>query len=463
MTGSNKQRTPSPKFHSLRSSTLLPSLSLLLLLGHIAAQAQLPAGTRDASQTPVTESDPLRTQAAAALDQRDYPTALKLLTALVDKAPTDAHLLYDLASTQDALEQTSNAEATYRRAIAADPDFFEPRLALGFLLARNQRPADARTELNASVSLPKADPALKALALRALARLDQTAHPPNIAAARDHLLAALKLSPETPDDILLSSDLAQQAGDLPAAESAAQRLLASQPQNPAAIASLGHILILQNKAPEAEALLAPALAQHPDNGALTAQLAAAYAAQDTPDKQAQAVALVEKLHSASPSDSSISRLLARLYSRNGQYDKAEALYATLVATTPGDPVLLDDRADALIHLGRYTDAEALLKRAVAEPAAFPSPDDLASAASHLAFASSQNNDPATTLRALEIRAKLQPQSPSTLFLSATAYDKLHQVRQASDLYKQFLSVANGKFPNEEWEARHRLLSLEHTK
>jgi hypothetical protein len=58
---------------------------------------------------------------------------------------------------------------------------------------------------------------------------------------------------------------------------------------------------------------------------------------------------------------------------------------------------------------------------------------------------------------------VQPQSPSSLFLAATAHDKLHQVRQATDLYKQFLSVANGKFPDEEWEARHRLITLEHMK
>ena len=56
-----------------------------------------------------------------------------------------------------------------------------------------------------------------------------------------------------------------------------------------------------------------------------------------------------------------------------------------------------------------------------------------------------------------------PQSPSSLFLAATAHDKLHQVKLASDLYKQFLSVADGKFPDEEWEARHRLITLEHMK
>jgi hypothetical protein len=67
------------------------------------------------------------------------------------------------------------------------------------------------------------------------------------------------------------------------------------------------------------------------------------------------------------------------------------------------------------------------------------------------------------LQAIEIRDKVLPQSPSSLFLSATAHDKLHQVKQAKDLYKQFLSVANGKFPDEEWEARHRLITLENMK
>ncbi len=94
------------------------------------------------------------------------------------------------------------------------------------------------------------------------------------------------------------------------------------------------------------------------------------------------------------------------------------------------------------------------------PEVFSNQEDLGEAASTLAFAASENNDPKTTLQALEIRAKVLPQSPSSLFLAATAHDKLHQVKQASELYKQFLSVANGKFPNEEWEAKHRLLTLE---
>jgi tetratricopeptide (TPR) repeat protein len=139
------------------------------------------------------------------------------------------------------------------------------------------------------------------------------------------------------------------------------------------------------------------------------------------------------------------------------------LYTTLAASSPQDPTLLDDSADTLIHLKRYAEAEALLQRAVAKPDAFLSKEDLGNAASHLAFAASANNDPKATLQALTLRATVLPNSPSALFLEATAHDKLHQTKQATDLYKQFLSVANGKFPDEEWEARHRLIALEHTK
>lgn len=425
------------------------------------AQAQLPAGTTDTtsaqtqSQTP---QDPLREQANAALDQHDFPAALKLLTNLTTKYPTDAHLLYDLGFTQESLDQTSSAAETYRRAIAADPKYFEPHLSLGLLLARTGQHDQARTELLAATTLtPSTDPALKARAWRALARLDQSARPTD---ASDELLAAMKISPETPDDIILSGELAEASGDLPGAEAAYRRLLSADPQNPTATAALVHLLQREKKSDQAEALLTAALAKNPDDPTLNAQLASLYEARNEPDK---AIPIVEKLHTANPADPALTRLLARLYSDNSQFDKAAPLYATLTNLYPSDPTLVTDRADALIHLRQFAEAESILKRAVAQPSAFPTKDDLGLAASHLAFAASANNDPNGTLQALEIRDKVLTQSPSSLFLAATAHDKLHQVKEASDLYKQFLSVANGKFPDEEWQARHRLVTLEHTR
>ena len=447
----------------LRSHAVsLPAILIFFcLLSGGTLHAQLPAGTTDTtapkSQTP-SQQDPLREQANDALDQHNFPAALKLLTTLVAKYPTDAHLLYDLGFTQEALDQTSNAADNYRRAAAADPKYFEPHLSLGLLLARTGQHDQARAELLTATTLtPSNDPALKARAWRALARLDQSNRPSD---ASDELLAAMKISPETPDDIILSGELAEASGDLPAAEAAYRRLLAADPKNPDATASLVHLLQREKKSDQAEAMLTAALAKNPDDPTLNAQLASLYDSQNQPEK---AIPLVEKLHTSNSSDPSLTRLLAHLYSSNGQFDKAAPLYASLTTAYPSDPTLVTDHADALIHLKQFAEAETILKRTVAQPSAFPTKDDLALAASHLAFAASANNDPATTLQALSIRDKVQPQSPSSLFLAATAHDKLHQVKLASDLYKQFLSVANGKFPDEEWQARHRLVTLEHTR
>ncbi len=448
----------------LRPLQVVPALIFSTLLLAATSFAQLPPGTTDTTTQPQAQPDPLLAQANQALDKQDYPTALKLLTTLTEKSPNDPHLLYDLAFTQDALAQTpaqvTAAETTYRRAIAADPKYFDPHLGLGLLLARTGKFTLARAELLQATALTTGDPLLRARAYRALARIDQASNP---ATASDELLSALKLSPETPDDVLLSGELAEASGDPAAAEAAYRRVLAVNPLNHDATADLTHLLLHQQKPDQAEALLTAALANDPDNPTLNAQLASLYEKQNKP---AQAIPIVEKLHTVHPADSAITRLLARLYNDNQQYDQAATLYAALVAATPGDspdPTLLDDYSDTLIRLKKFAEAEALLKRAVADPSAFPSKEDLGNAAGHLAFAASANNDPNGTLQALTLRATVLPNSPSSLFLEATAHDKLHHTKQATDLYKQFLSVANGQFPNEEWEARHRLIALEHMK
>ena len=436
---------------------ILPAIAFLAVTT-AGMHAQLPAGTIDTTaQTQASSPDPSLTEANAALNRQDFATAARLLAPLAVRNPKDAHLLYDLGLSQDALDQNTAAEHSYRAAIAADANYFDPRLALGLLLARDGKHDPARTELAAAVALPADNQTLKGRAYRALARLDQKSNP---ALASDELLSAMKISPETPDDILLSGELAEASGDSAAAESAYRRLLAADPHNQDAAAALAHLLLQQQKPDQAESLLTAALPKDPGNLTLSAQLATVYQEEGKP---AQAISLVEKLHASHPENPEVTRLLARLYSAGQQYEKAAPLYAALLSNSPADPALLDDSADAQIHLQHFAEAEALLKQAVARPEAFPTKEGLGAAASHLAFAASANNDPQTTLQALSIRATVLANSPSSLFLAATAHDKLRQTKQAADLYKQFLSVANGKFPDEEWEARHRLIALDHTR
>ena len=427
---------------------------LALLLATATLHAQLPAGSQDAAATDSRTTQ--RAIANDALDRQDFPRALKILTPLAEQNPGDARLLYDLAYTQDALDQTTTAETTYHAAIAADPTLIEPHLGLGLLLARTNHPAEAHTELTAAAALPTDAHALKARAYRALARLDLKSSPD---AARDELLEALKLTPETPDDTLMAAELAESAKDPDAAEKAYRSSLSRTPNDPATTAALAHLLT-PTKPAEAEALLNAALTAHAGDTALTAQLAALYAAQN---KYAAAIPLAETLHTANPQDANLTRLLADLYSQSGTPEKADPLFVTLIAARP-TATLLDDRASNLIKLHRYAEAENLLQKSVAAGAvAFPAKEDFGIAASHLAFAASNNGDPQTVLRAVALRATVLPPSPAAMFLSATAYDKLHDFKQAADLYKQFLAAAGEKFPDEEFEARHRLLAIQNRK
>jgi Flp pilus assembly protein TadD len=445
-----------------RSTVLL--LAALLVAPALAAQDFSHPDSEPAPEAALIQ------QANDALAASDFAAALKILTGLNTQTPNNPQVLYDLGLTLEALgpetpapaapdSKVPTAEFYYRQSIAANPLFPAAHVALGLLLARTGRAVEAHSELLTATQLSDAAPALKARALRALAKLDQQASNPTDASAE--LLAALNLTPEAPEDIQLAAEIAESASDLPAAERAYRRYLALDPQDPQAIAALAHVLLAERRPADAEALLAPALAAHPGDPTLTALAARADLASADPAKVAQAAPLLEKLHAANPQDANITRLLARVYLETDHPDQADPLYAALLAAEGAnpDPTLLDDRAEALLRLHRPGAAETLLKQAVANPAALPTRAALADAATHLAFAAAEIDDPRTTLQALALRATVLPPSPSTLYLEASANDSLHQIAKAIDLYKQFLAAAGTEYPDQASQARQRIAVL----
>ena len=319
-------------------------LAALLLTPALAAQDFSHPDSEPAPQAALIQ------QANDALAASDFPAALKILTGLNSQLPNNPQVLYDLGLTLEALgpetptptapdSKIPTAESYYRQSISANPLFAAPHVALGLLLARTARPAEAHSELLTATQLPDAAPALKARAFRALAKLDQQSTPPNPTAASSELLAALNLTPEAPEDILLAAEIAESAADLPAAESAYRRYLAlpEEAGDPQAIAALAHVLLGEHRTADAEALLTPALAAHPADPSLTALLARADISSDDPAKVAQAVPLLEKLHAANPQDANITRLLARVYLDTDHPDQADPLYAALIAAQGDAP------------------------------------------------------------------------------------------------------------------------------
>jgi len=79
----------------------------------------------------------------------------------------------------------------------------------------------------------------------------------------------------------------------------------------------------------------------------------------------------------------------------------------------------------------------------------------------LAFAANENKNYELTIRALNGRTMLNAELPAIcFFLRASAYDHLRDYKQASLDYHHFLEVANGKYPDQEWQATHRLIAIE---
>jgi tetratricopeptide (TPR) repeat protein len=435
-------------------------LTLLPLGSVLSAFAQESSSTQATQPVPPSaeNSSPELSRAEAAILKGDWKTAEPILNAWIAGHPQDARALFDAGYAADAQGRNEDAAGLYRRALQANPNSFEAQVSLGLLLARTGHDADARPALEAATRLDAGDagPAAKARAWRALAQLEMRAgeHGGKVdtAQASIDLLEALKLSPETPADTLMAARLAEANKDSAGAEAAYRRLLKADANQPDAQAGLAHMLIAEKKYPEAEELLQAALKNSPDDPALTAQLAAVFVAED----KADALPLLQQFHQKHPQDNAITRMLAQVEADAGEYNESDRLYLTLLAASPRDSGLLAGHGQNLIRLHRYPEAMKAFETATAID------ETNGEAWNGLAFAAFETHQPTVTLHALTVRSKYLPENATILFLWATAYDTLHDKKQAVAYYHKFLDSAAGKLPDQEWQARQRLALMEKT-
>jgi predicted Zn-dependent protease len=423
---------------------------LLLPAGLLGQSAPLPPGTsanEPSAQAPA-QAGPLA-QAESLIDGKDCDKARGLLDTYLSTHPNDARALFDRGYCDDMQERTESAKAFYRRAIAADPKQFEAPMALGLLLAQ-EGSKDARAQLETTLTLEPnpPNPVAKAQAYRTLARLVRESDPDT---AKQALLEALKLTPETVNDTLLTAEIAEAEDDKDIAEQAYRRVLKIDPESSAATAGLAHLLLAEKKYSDAEPLLKAALTRDPDDPALNTQYAVLLAAEG---KSEEAVAALEKLHGIEPRDRGIGMMLADAYMQAGNYEKADTVYANLLAATPNDVELASARGQVLIREQKYPEALELFQRAVKIK------QDDSDAWVGVAYAASKTHQYPLVVEALSMRSKFASETPATYFLWATAYDNLHQRQQSVEYYHLFLKSALGKFPDEEWQAKQRLLVLE---
>lgn len=417
-----------------------------------AQESQQPAPA-DAAQTSDQTLPAELTAAETAIATSDWKTAAARLEDYLTTHANDARALFDAGYVADHQDQLDRAAGLYRRAIEVNPNSFEAHLALGLLLARQGKRDEAHSELAAATTLDagEAGPALKARAWRALARLDKPGPDGegNASLASDELLEALKLTPETADDTLLAADLAAASGQHEAAEKAYRRVLSSDPKSVPANSGLAHVLIEQKQYPEAEKLVRTALQAEPEDPTLNAQLATVLAAQNDAD----ALPLLQKLHAAHPADPAITRMLAEVLAEAGDPAGSDKLYTALLAKSPDDIDLLVAHGQNLVRQQQYSQGLAAFNKAAELDSAS------SDAWSGIAFAASKLHLPSLVIHALTMRSKFLPDVPATYFLWATSYDTLNDKVAAITYYHHFLDSSGGKFPDQEWQARQRLLVL----
>jgi tetratricopeptide (TPR) repeat protein len=383
------------------------------------------------------------------LELQQYQRAEQLLLAIVEKQSTNPQAWFDLGFAQGHLGKTADSIAAYRKAVELSPRWFEARQNLGLALAQSGDYSAAVAALKIAVTLSPPLPGRQQALSKAWTYLAQFL---DTSGAMDDVLPdfkkAVELDPTNDDAQFGVASASYRIGLYADAEQTYLKLAAKR--HSAATWNLVALYVEQKRYPEAETWARKYVADNPGDKSAQIPLGRLLAAQG---KTQEAIAALEPVYDVNH-DPMIARDLAGLYLDAKQYDTAATVLQPLVARTPTDPQLHFDYGSALLHQHKYPEAQAELTKAVQlKPG-------LVEAYFDLAYAAQQNKNYELVIRVLDARAKVQPDTPATYFLRAEAFDSLRMYKPAADNYKLFLAAANGKYPDQEFQARHRLKAIQ---
>jgi tetratricopeptide (TPR) repeat protein len=422
------------------AAALLASLALSALAQTRPVHKSSPAVTRnDRSADALKDAESL-------LQKQQYPQAEEKLWALIVSQSENPQAWFDLGFAQSHQGKITEAIAAYKKATQLDPKWFEAQQNFGLALAKSGDLTAAAAALKTAVTLKPTIGGQQALAAAwlSLAQVTEESQPQESLAAYQK---ASELDPTNSDAQLGTARMAERSGNTATAEQQYLKLAAAG--NNDSIERLISLYLKQKRFADAETWLHKYISANPQNAAAQLQLGKLLAAEG---KTQEAIAVLEPLYKNSP-DSKLARDLASLYLEIKQYPAAANLLRPLIQQSPTDAQLHLDYGTALMHQLKYPEAQVVLLKAVQlNP-------NLLEAYSDLAYAAEQNKNYELTIRVLDARAKLQPETPATYFLRATAYDNLRMYKPAAANYKLFLEVAGGKFPDQEFQARHRLKAI----
>ena len=389
------------------------------------------------------------TRAEDAIQKKDFAAAEPLLKKALAADPKNYQAWFDLGFVYNRLRREAESIHAYRQSVAAKPDVFESNLNLGLMLARSNSP-EAETFLRAATKLKPTDHVEegRARAWLSLGHLLENTQPDD---AFDAYQQAATLTPKDPEPHLSAGLLRERRKDFSAAEAEYKQVRALDPHSTEAVIGLTNLYMKSGRMAEAEPLLRELSKARPDDAGLHLQLGRVLAAQRKKD---EAITEIQAALKLTPNDSEAQRDLADLQSDSGSLPDAEKTYRELVKSRPNDAEVHHSLGEILLKQLNYAEAEQEFLAAVKlKP-------DFGAAYGSLAIAADENKNYPLAIKALDVRDKLLPPTTVGIFMRATAYDHLHDFKQASVYYHLFLEQAQGKYPDQEWQARHRLIAIE---
>jgi len=402
-------------------------------------------------KVPVEDSSqpPELTQAEAAIEKKDYATAEPLLKKVVAAHPENYQAWFDLGFLYNALGNADESIAAYRKSVSAKSDVFESNLNLGLMLVKNKQPGaeeflSAATKLKPTGHVDQG----RASAWLSLAHVLEEKDPDR---AIDAYRQAATLLPKDPEPHLSAGVVLEKQNRFADAEQEYKQALSIDPASTDAVVGLANIYMRGQRFGEAEEYLRKVVEQRPNDPVAHIQLGRVLAADKKFDEAAAELQAGLKL---APDDPTAQRDLADIYASAGKYADAEPLFRSLLAKNASDADLHYGLGQSLLKQRKFADAQQEFLAAVKlKP-------DWGQAYGDLAVAANENQNYPLAIKALDMRAKFLPEIPVGYFLRATAYDHMREYHEAAANYHLFLQVANGKYPDQEWQARHRLITIE---
>src|SRR5216684_7441435 len=443
-----ESRAPSPGASGPRMNHRFANAILLIALT-AAAAAQTHTTVRHYKER-IDDTPPEIAQAEDAIQKNDFTGAETLLKKAIDKDPKNYQAWFDLGFVLNRLGRVEDSIHAYRQSVAAKPEVFETNLNLGLMLVRFNSP-EAERYLRAATGLKPTDHVEEgqARAWLALAHLLENTKPEDALAA---YRKASELTPKDPEPHLSAGLLHERQKEFSDAEAEYKQVLTLDPHSTEAAIGLTNIYMKSGRLSDAEPPLRRLAAERPEDAGIHLQLGRVLVAQGKKD---EAITELQAGLKLAPSDAGTQREIADLYASSGKNDLAESAYRALVTAQPKDPELHRGLGKALLLQKKFPEAQQEFLAAVRLKRDWPD------VYIDLAFAASENKNYELTVRALNGRTMLNVEMPAVcFFLRASAYDHLRDYKQAAVDYHHFLDVAKGKYPNQEWQATHRLIAIE---